>query len=144
MNEGIKKFEELLKTDESFKAKLQAAAEAYTGEENEEAVFNGVLLPVAKEYGISASYEELKDYIGNLASTDEIMDEEELKQIAGSKGGGFGAGVCYGVGIGWGAAGGDGGSVACIVVGHGTKYCCLGEGDPHGDTCKECPTFAIN
>ena len=100
MNEGIKKFEELLRTDESFKAKLQAAAEAYTGEENEEAVFNGVLLPVAKEYGISASYEELKDYIGNLASTDEIMDEEELKQIAGSKGGGFGAGVCYGVGIG--------------------------------------------
>jgi phosphoribosylamine--glycine ligase len=50
MNEGIKKFEKLLRTDESFQAKLKAAVESYTGEKNEEAVFNGVLLPVAKDY----------------------------------------------------------------------------------------------
>ena len=136
MNEGIKKFEELLRTDESFQTKLKAAVEAYTGEDNEEAVFNGVIIPVAKEYGISASYEEVKEYIRNLSYTDEIVSEDELKQIAGGKGGGFGAGVCFGVGIGWGVACGDDGTVACIVVGHGTKYCCIGEGDAHGDSCK--------
>ncbi len=68
-----------------------------------------MLLPVAKEYGISVSYEEVKDYIGNLASTDEIMDKDELKQIAGGKGDGLGAGYCKYVGIGGGGAGGDGG-----------------------------------
>ena len=48
MNEGIKKFEELQRTDETFQAKLKAAVESYTGENTEEAVFNGVLVPVAK------------------------------------------------------------------------------------------------
>ena len=81
MNEGIKKFEELLRTDESFQTKLKAAVESYAGENTEEAVFNGVLLPVAKEYGISVSYEELHDYISNLAQTDETMDKDELKRI---------------------------------------------------------------
>ena len=68
--------------------------ESYTGEKTEEAVFSGVLLPVAKEYGISVRYEELQDYISNLAHTDEIMDKDELTQIVGGKGGGFGSGYC--------------------------------------------------
>ena len=48
MNEGIRKFVELQRTDETFQAKLKAAVESYTGENSEEAVFNGVLVPVAK------------------------------------------------------------------------------------------------
>ena len=133
MNEGIKKFEELMKTDESFQAKLKAAAETYDGEKTDEAVFNGVLVPVAKEYGISASYEEFKEYMETLASTDEIMDKDELNQIAGGKGRGFGAAVCYGVGIGVGGGGGDDGGFACFVGGFGTEYGCCGEGDPYGE-----------
>ena len=118
--------------------------ESYTGENSEEAVFNGVLVPVAKEYGISVSFEEFKEYINNLASADEIMDNEELKQIAGGKGGGLGAAVCKYIGFGAGGAGGDGGGIGCIILGFGTTYGCIGEGDPHADTCRECPTFAIN
>ena len=67
-----------------------------------------------------------------------------IKQIAGGKGGGLGAGVCKYVGFGAGGAGGDGEGVGCIIVGFGTTYGCIGEGDPHADTCRECPTFAIN
>ena len=81
-----KKFAELMRTDESFQAKLKAAVETYSGEKTEESVFNDVLLPVAKEYDISVSYEEFKEYMSNLANTDEIMDKDELTQIVGGKG----------------------------------------------------------
>ena len=131
MNEGIKKFEELLRTDESFQTKLKAAVESYAGENTEEAVFNGVLLPVAKEYGISVSYEELHDYISNLAHTGEIMDKDELTQIVGGKGGGLGGGYCKYVGVGAGGAGGDGGGFGCVVIGFGTTYGCIGEGEQY-------------
>jgi len=136
MNEGIKKFEELLRTDESFQAKLKAAVEAYTGEEDKETVFNSVLVPLAEEYGISVSYEEFIDYISNLADTVE-MNKEELMQIAGGKGGGVGAGKCFGVGVGWGYAIGDDGAVGCIIIGHGSSYCCIGEGDSDGETVRK-------
>ena len=81
-----KKFAELMRTDESFQAKLKAAVETYSGEKTEESVFNDVLLPVAKEYDIFVSYEEFKEYMSNLANTDEIMDKDELTQIVGGKG----------------------------------------------------------
>ena len=42
------------------------------------------------------------------------MDKEELKQIAGGKGGGLGAGYCKYIGIGGGGAGGDGGGVPSV------------------------------
>ena len=124
-------------TAEDRETLLKAAVETYDGEKNEEGVFYGVLVPVAKEYGISASYEEFKDYMENLASTDEIMDKDELTQIAGGKGRGFGAAVCYGVGIGVGGGGGDDGGFACFVGGFGTEYGCCGEGDPYGDGWRE-------
>lgn len=95
-----KKFAELMRTDESFQAKLKAAVETYSGEKTEESVFNDVLLPVAKEYDISVSYEEFKEYMSNLANTDEIMDKDELTQIVGGKGGGLGGGYCKYVGVG--------------------------------------------
>ena len=126
-----KKFAELMRTDESFQAKLKSAAETYSGEKTEEAVFNGVLLPVAKEYGISVSYEELHDYISKLAHTDEIMDKDELTQIVGGKGGGLGGGYCKYVGVGAGGAGGDGEGFGCIVLGFGTTYGCIGEGEQY-------------
>jgi len=131
MNEGIKKFEELMRSDKSFQTKLKAAVETYSGEKTEEAVFNGLLLPVAKEYDISVSYEEYKDYISNLENTDGIMDKDELIQIVGGKGGGFGGGYCRYVGVGAGGAGGDGEGFGCVVLGFGKTYGCMGEGEPY-------------
>ena len=48
MNEGLKKMEELLRTDTAFQEKLKAAMESYTGEQKEEAVFNAILVPLQK------------------------------------------------------------------------------------------------
>ena len=47
MNDGVRKFEELIKTDEQLQEKLKMALENYTGERTEEAVFNNVLVPAA-------------------------------------------------------------------------------------------------
>ena len=58
----IIKFRELLLTDTEFQEKLRKASEAYKGEKDEKAVFDNVLTPLAKEYGLSATYEEFREY----------------------------------------------------------------------------------
>lgn len=126
MNAGIRKFRELLLTDEAFQQKLKAATEAYTGEQTEEAVFNDVLAPLAAEYGITATYEEFHDYILG----DQEMDQEELTQVAGGKSGGLGGQFCFGLGLGAGGGGGDGTGGACAIIGGGWGiYKCAGSGE---------------
>ena len=126
MNEGIKKFEELLKTDEAFQKKLADVAQAYNGEMTEEAIFNNVLVPIASEYGITATLDELKDYLEGLVNNQE-MDEDELKQVAGgdkNPSNAYGAGMtyCLYVGIGLGATGDKKGDVgACVGFGVGSS-----------------------
>jgi len=78
MSEGIKKFEELMKTDEVFKEKLKKAMDSYDGEKTQEAIFDAVLTPLAEEYGISATIEELKQY-----SECQELSEDEMNQVAG-------------------------------------------------------------
>ena len=119
MNEGIKKFEELLKNDEAFQQKLQAAVQAYDGEATEEAVFNSILSPLAAEYGIQATYEEYKEYLENLSNQELSVDE--MEQIAGGKpnGGGLGGGECTGAGFGGGVAVSEHGAVICVFLGMG-------------------------
>lgn len=126
MNEGIRKFRKLLLTDEGFQQKLKAAAEAYTGEKTEEAIFNEVLAPLAAEYGISSSYDEFHSFM----TSDQEMDSEELAQIAGGKSAGFGGSTCLILGVGIGGGGGDGAGGACVMLGAGwgeTK--CKGSGE---------------
>lgn len=126
MNEGLQKFRELLLTDEAFQQKLKAALETYNGEQTEEAVFNSVLVPLAAEYGLFATYDEFRDFV----SEDQKMDNEELAQIAGGKTGGIGKNSCLGIGIGIGAGGGDGSGGVCFAIGGGWgDYECLGSGD---------------
>lgn len=115
MNEGIKKFRDLLLTDEKFQQKLKAAAEAYTGEQTEEAVFSEVLVPLAQEYGISATYDEFHEYVTN----GQEMDKAELEQLAGGKSGGSGTTACIAIGYGIGGGGGDGTGGACLAIGGG-------------------------
>ena len=119
MKEGLDKFRKLLLTDEEFQMKLKAAAEAYTGEQTEEAVFNNVIVPVANEYGISATFEEYKAYIENLS--DQEMDDEEIVQVAagGKNMKGFGAAACIGCGLGFGGGLGDDRAFACLAIGGG-------------------------
>jgi len=135
MNEGFRKFEELLKNDTAFQEKLKSAVESYKGEQTEEAVFEGVLVPVAKEYGIAASFEEFKEYTDHLTNADRELSEDEVNQVAGGgKGGGFGLTACAVIGIGAGAGAGSesGGACAVIGAGYGKTECTL-VGDSNED-----------
>jgi len=130
MNEGLRKFEELMKTDKDFQEKLKASMERYTGEETEQAVFEGVLVPLAKEYGITASFEEFQAYMNQIAGEDRELSEEEVDQVAGGKNGGFGSSVCMGIGAGLGGGSGSEGCGGCALIGGGMgHYECFGEGD---------------
>ena len=129
MTEGIKKFVELMNTDEAFRTKLKAAAESYNSEKTEEAIFNNVLVPVAAEYGISVPYEEYHEFISK--SQDQPLNENEVLQIAGGKpdAGGLGATVCVAIGAGIGGAAGKKSGGICVVVGAGwDKTICAGSG----------------
>ena len=77
MTEGIKKFAELMNTDEAFRAKLNATTQSYKGEMTPEAVYNDVLSPLAKEYDISVSLEEFKEFISSQGN-DESLSLDEL------------------------------------------------------------------
>lgn len=123
MNDGIRKFRELLLTNGEFQQKLKTAAEAYTGEQTEEAVFQEVLVPLAAEYGISVAYEDFHAYL----NSDPEMDRDELAQVAGGTKG-LGANACWVVGIGLGGSSSDHVPNLCIGVGAGTTTACAGEG----------------
>lgn len=126
---NIEKFRELLLTDVAFQKKLQAAVEAYTGEQTEKAVYNNILIPLAGEYNITATYDEFKDYMEKLSDAE--MSKDELAQVAGG-GKGQGAGVvgCFGVGMGVGGGGGDGAGAGCAMVGIGWGGAvCKGSGE---------------
>lgn len=120
----IRKFEELMKTDAGIQDKLRIAAEEFQGDmSDEKAVFEGILLPVAEESGLSASYEEFQEYMKSLTEgTDGELSQDELSQVAGGKNSGYG--LCFAVGAGD-LFGESGLSRYCQAVGAGV---CFGVG----------------
>ena len=88
----LNRFKELLNSDMEFREKLRKRAEEYTGEPDDKSVFEGVLLPIGKEYGLSATYEEFISFAGDLNGEEGELSEEELAQVAGGKG------LCFVVG----------------------------------------------
>lgn len=140
--EDIRRYRDLLLTDEEFQKKFAAAAEAYKGEQTEQAVFENVMLPLGKEYGLSATYDEFKEYTAAFSGdTSGELSEDELSQVAGGKDSG-GGGLIWtkcmlvGVGIGGGGAlkristGYDTGAGLCIGLGAGANtMSCAGSGD---------------
>ena len=81
--ENVRKFEELLRTDEGLQAELRAAAEAFDGDPDDaKAVFDATLGKVAGGVGLAFSYEE---GLAALASARELSDAE-LDGIAGGTG----------------------------------------------------------
>ena len=133
MISDIQKFWEMMQTDKQVQEKLRAASEAYTGEQTEEAIFEGVLVPVAKEYGISATFEEYKAFLDQLFKSQSQgksqLSEQELEQVAGGSGKetnyGVGAVACYGFGVGLGNPTG-----LCVGIGvsDGRQGACMGKG----------------
>ncbi len=130
MNEGIKKFADLMDKDPVFLEKLKAAVESYTGEQTVEGIYTNVLAPLAEEYGISVSLEEFTAFVS--PEDDEVMDDSEVAQISGgtSKGFGFGVSECAMIGLGAGGGAGKKSGGACVLVGAGYgKISCIAEGD---------------
>lgn len=120
----ILKFRELLLSDAEFQEKLRKAGEAYayTGEKDDKSIFENVLVPVAGEYGLSATYEEFKDYIDAFSKeTDGELSEDELTQVAGGKGNG--AVVCVLGGVGVGLLQSEKAKSGCFVLGIGLGIC---------------------
>lgn len=138
--EDLKKFREMLLTDTDFQEKFRKAAESYTGEPEEKAIFDSLLNPLAQEYGLSASYEEFHEYIESfVGGIDGELSEDELAQVAGGKDGGGLAWlkcIALGVGAGGGGAMSDApggyyfGTGLCLGIGAGIgKVSCSGEGE---------------
>ncbi len=116
------KFRDLYLSDISFQEKLRNAAEAYTGEKDEKAVFDNVLVPLAGEYGLSATYEEFKEFAGAFSGeTAGELSEDELSQVAGGKGDGLIACAIAGLGIGHTKL--ENGTSGCFVLGVGAGIC---------------------
>lgn len=137
-NEVFKKFQELMNSDAVFQDKLHKAAEQYQGDPADaKAIFEGVLLPLGEEYGLSATFEEFSEYMGAFMGPEGgELSSDELSQVAGGKGGGAGAGGCLVIGIGIGAGGAgsssspvNGGLCIALGIGYG-GYSCFGSGEP--------------
>ena len=119
--EDLNKFRELLTSDADFQTKFRIAAEQYTGEKNEKAVFDNLLKPFAEENGLSATYEEFSEFISAFSrGSDSEISEDELAQVAGGKG--SGAFVCGLIGGGFGSTNEYD---TCVVVGFGLGICVI-------------------
>ena len=72
--------------------------------------------------GISASFEEFKEYVNRISNEDRELSEDEINQVAGGKvsAGGLVAMLCNVLGFGVGAGGGSDGGGVCAGVGLGT------------------------
>lgn len=84
-----------------------------------------MLIPVAGEYGITASFDEFRTYIGQL--NDQELNTDEISQVAGGGPKGFGYEVCIYIGYGIGGTSSGG----CMIVGGtsgGTFDACIVEG----------------
>ncbi|MCR4871133.1 MAG: hypothetical protein K5859_07540 [Atopobiaceae bacterium] len=87
--ENVKKFEDMLRSDEGLQAKLQDLANAFDGElADEKAIFEATIGKLAEEAGLPFTYEEGSSF---FASERELTDDE-LNAVAG------GGGACYIIG----------------------------------------------
>jgi len=125
MKDDFMKFMERVKTDENLQKKLEEAGKNYTGEQTEEAVFNSVVVPIAKKAGFSIDLDDTRQPVQEL-------NLDEMEQVDGGfeLGAGVGLYQCHGLGGGLGFGFGDGKAGGCIIIGGGnTTQVCAAVGD---------------
>ena len=89
----LQKFKDLLISDAGFQEKFRKAADSYTGPQDMKAVFDNMLAPLGKEYGLSTTYEEFQKYMDSFSGAKGELSEAELSQVAGGKDNGSNAAV---------------------------------------------------
>lgn len=100
--ENIKQFYQLATTDDALRQKLNEinthVAKESVKPENLKALTEQWVLPIATEYGVPFTYDELMGYNETLKTQQGELSPEELETVAGGIGGGFA--VCFIVGSG--------------------------------------------
>lgn len=134
MSKDVREFAKLVGNDAELQNRIAAAAEQYEGEHTDQAVFQAILDPIAKEQGFDLSWEDLEQYAQELLSNEIELDEDELDQIAAgaqdpnpnkdpnqkNERGGVGITSCIKVGVGVGTTlHEDGNRTYCIFIGGG-------------------------
>ncbi len=120
MNNNVKLFLGKIHSDEALYARLVEESKAYTGEKTDEAVWDSIMAPIAKETGYDITLEDYKAYVNEIKESEELS-EDEMQAVAG------GATLCIFVGFGNKAETGSGwtkprveeGLGACAYVGVG-------------------------
>ena len=113
---NIERFEELLRSDETLQAKLRAAADAFDGDKQDErAIFDAIVAPLAVEVGLPFTFDEGKEFAVSSAE----LSDEELAAVAGGGQDGYGRpdDGCIFIGL---SVGGD----ACTSESGGAGACC--------------------
>ena len=93
MNNDVRTFIEMLRTDKTFQDKIVEAANSYNGEKTDDAIWEKVIAPVASETGYDVTFEDYKAYVNEVISSEEISIDE-LETVAG------GITVCLIIGFG--------------------------------------------
>ena len=76
----VKRFEELLRSDEGLQAKLRDAMDAFQGDPSDgRAVFDAVVTPLAEELGIPVTFDEYMEYVSEGAE----FSDDELDALSG-------------------------------------------------------------
>jgi len=126
MVDDVKKFMDLMSSDEALQQKIRAAAENYAGDQSQESAFQDVIAPIAEEAGFRFTWEDLQEYTERQSGADMGLSEDELDQVAA--GSGIGASACIGFGIGLAFfidEEGSGGGCIGIGFGNGAEACAV-------------------
>ena len=82
--ENAKRLMELMTGDEAIQKKITEGVKTFTGEKtDQEAFFNAVLAPIAKEAGCECSYAEFAAYAEESGSG--ALSDEDVEAVAGGK-----------------------------------------------------------
>ena len=114
--EQVKQFYQMVTTDEAVRMRLNGINEQVAGQaldaESIKEFAEKWILPIAAEYGVPFTYEELKEYNETLKNPQGDLSMEELDSVAG--GVGAGGGICFFVGL---AIGIEAGDAFCVIFG---------------------------
>ena len=119
MIDDVKKFMDLMGSDEALQQKFRAAAEGYAGDQTQESAFQDLIAPIAEEAGFQFTLEELQEYAKLQSGILSDLSADELDQVAAGKHLGFSACVGPGIGLGFHIDDETGDGGACIGLGFG-------------------------